>query len=785
MTLRHHPTRLRAALAGMTFVLIALAAWTVAAAQPTGAAAPAGSPQSPASSGPKVLPTITVEPLPSGAVVTQVLAGMVNPTAMVFDASGRLFYTEKTTGKVRLFENGVLQSAAVYTFVVSSSGERGLLGITLDPDFSNNHLVYVYYTSTELGSCTSGVENRVARFVETNGVGANPETIFTSCQTAGNHVGGNIHFGPDNKLYITIGENATPANSQNPGDKRGKIHRVNPDGTTPFDNPTITSTQQISSVFALGLRNSFDFDFDPLTALNPWPRIFASENGPSCDDEMNRIEGGYNYGWRPNYPCDDAVGPDPAYNTIPPMWFLPSGQCCQAPTGAHVYRGWAVPEWTNDLFMCTYNNGALRHFYLDATRTQATTVATVQGVTCGMDIETGPDGAFYYIQGGGYTPGTLFKITVPAAVTPTPTSTQPTATNTPVLPTATSTNTAQPVTPSVTATGTHVMPSPTSTQPGGTTTTPTTPPTATPTNTAVTFQDVPPDNTFYPYVSCLARIGIVQGYPCGGAGEPCGPTGNPYFRPNAYVTRGQIGKIVAESAFFDQQIPPTQQTFEDVPYGSTFWLYVERLAETNLIGGYACGGPNEPCGPTSLPYFRPHAGATRGQLTKIVSNAAGFNDTIPPTQQTFTDVPPNSTFWEYVERLLLNRPGVMGGYPCGAPTEPCDPQSRPYFRPNNPLTRGQTSKIVANTFFPDCIVPVVVKIQDFAYWPDDLTVSAGTTVRFINRDLDGHTATEDGNTWDTGMLARHQFTDIVMTTVADYGYFCIPHPFMRGMIHVR
>jgi hypothetical protein len=66
-------------------------------------------------------------------------------------------------------------------------------------------------------------------------------------------------------------------------------------------------------------------------------------------------------------------------------------------------------------------------------------------------------------------------------------------------------------------------------------------------------------------------------------------------------------------------------------------------------------------------------------------------------------VPPSSTFWVYVERLMLNRPGVMNGYACGqVPTEPCDGQNRPYFRPGNPLTRGQTSKIVANTFFPGC-----------------------------------------------------------------------------------
>ena len=102
--------------------------------------------------------------------------------------------------------------------------------------------------------------------------------------------------------------------------------------------------------------------------------------------------------------------------------------------------------------------------------------------------------------------------------------------------------------------------------------------------------------------------------------------------------------------------------------------------------------------------FRPDNPATRGQPAKIVSNAAGFTDIIPPGQYTFADVPEGSAFYLSVERLLLNRPGVMGGYPCGGPAEPCDEQDSAYFRPNNSLTRGQTAKIVANIFFPGCVV---------------------------------------------------------------------------------
>jgi hypothetical protein len=236
------------------------------------------------------------------------------------------------------------------------------------------------------------------------------------------------------------------------------------------------------------------------------------------------------------------------------------------------------------------------------------------------------------------------------------------------------------------------------------TNTPSNTPTATPTHCAIEFADVLPGNTFYPYIKCLACRNIINGYPCGGTGEPCNANSDPYFRPSNNVTRGQLSKIVSQSAGFSD--PVSGQTFEDVLPGTTFYVYVERLAGRGVMGGYPCGMlPSETCvGPANRPYFRPSNSASRGQLTKIVSNAAGFNDPAPATF-TFTDVPPGSTFHIYVERLLINRPGAMEGYPCGSSGEPCDDQSRPYFRPNATLSRGQASKIVANTFFPNCDTP--------------------------------------------------------------------------------
>jgi tartrate-resistant acid phosphatase type 5 len=222
--------------------------------------------------------------------------------------------------------------------------------------------------------------------------------------------------------------------------------------------------------------------------------------------------------------------------------------------------------------------------------------------------------------------------------------------------------------------------------------------TATPTATVCTlaFEDVPPGSTFYEFVRCLACEGIVAGYPCGNP-EPCVPPGNgPYFRPGNSVTRGQIAKIVSNSGGFSD--PAWGQTFEDVPPGSTFYTFTERLATRGIMQGYACGNP-EPCvAPLNRHYFRPGNGATRGQLAKIAARAAGFQE--PVTGQTFEDVPPSSTFYEEIERLVAR--GVMQGYACSNP-EPCvPPLNRHYFRPGNGVTRGQSAKIVGNTFFAGC-----------------------------------------------------------------------------------
>jgi N-acetylneuraminic acid mutarotase len=266
-----------------------------------------------------------------------------------------------------------------------------------------------------------------------------------------------------------------------------------------------------------------------------------------------------------------------------------------------------------------------------------------------------------WLAGGGCpTPGVTISPTRTSTITPTRTSTG-TVTPLPTF-TPTRTNTATPI--------------PTSTATNTATSTPRVP-TATPTALVcpMPFTDVDEFNPFYIYIRCLYCRGIIGGYADG------------TFRPYNPTTRGQMAKIVSNAAGFSDPIPSNRQTFSDVPPGHTFWVYIERLAWRGIVGGYADGT------------FRPDNWVTRGQMTKFASNAAGFDEEVPPGTQTYTDVPPTHTFWVYIERLSGR--GIISGYECGRPPAgPCDPQRRPWYRPELDITRGQTSKIVANTFFP-------------------------------------------------------------------------------------
>lgn len=273
------------------------------------------------------------------------------------------------------------------------------------------------------------------------------------------------------------------------------------------------------------------------------------------------------------------------------------------------------------------------------------------------------------------TPGTTATATTAATTTPTHTATTASSATTTAASTSTVGTTA---TANASATSTSTAIPPTATQQA----------TATATACPIQYTDVPEGSTFYSYVRCLACRNIVGGYT---TNPPC-TTGVPCFLPGAGVTRGQMAKFVSNAAGYDDVIPPSQQTFTDVPSGSTFWEFIERAYLHKVITGYNTAPPCT----TGVPCFLPGAGVTRGQTSKFVSIAAGYDDVIPPSQQTFTDVAPDSTFWVFVERVYLHN--VVGGY---TSSPPCT-TGVPCFLPGAGVTRGQISKFISNAFFPAC-----------------------------------------------------------------------------------
>ena len=280
---------------------------------------------------------------PSGEFdLEPVITGLDFPVSMAFAPDGRLFYNEFGTGNIRVVDpSWTLLPQPFYTLPVLTGGEKGLLGIALDPDFPSNGFVYAYHTTS------TPDRNRVVRLTAAGDTGTNETVIIDNLPAADNHNGGNIHFGPDGKLYVTIGDTEQPALSQDPSSLAGKILRYNKDGTIPADNPTPGSP-----VYSLGLRNSFDFTFHRHTG-----DLWATENGPATDDELNLIVAEGNYGW----PTVTGIAGDPLF-VDPLAAFTPT----IAPTGIVSVSASSTygTAYHDNLLFTDFNEGQVRRVVL-------------------------------------------------------------------------------------------------------------------------------------------------------------------------------------------------------------------------------------------------------------------------------------------------------------------------------------------------------------------------------------------------------------------------------------
>lgn len=312
--------------------------------------------------------------------VEEVVSGLEVPWGVAFLPNGDLLVTERP-GRLRLVEDGELRTSPVANVPATATGEGGLLGIALHPDFEENRLFYLYYTTSKNGAAINRVERW--RLSEDNRRASSDQVILDDIPAAGFHNGGRLRFGPDDMLYIGTGDAGMPNSAQDTSSLAGKLLRLTPDGEVPEDNPFPDNL-----AFLTGIRNTQGFD---------WPddsTIWLTDHGPSGEmgrrghDEVNVARAGDNLGWPTIYGCEaqgDMITPSLTWQQAVP------------PGGAAVYTGEAIPEWQGGLIVGTLGSRHLHRvaFEEGSREVQRHEVYFEEELGRLRDVIMGPDGELY------------------------------------------------------------------------------------------------------------------------------------------------------------------------------------------------------------------------------------------------------------------------------------------------------------------------------------------------------------------------------------------------------
>ena len=278
---------------------------------------------------------------------------VVQVVSMAFAPDGRLFFTEKDTGDVRVMKDDKVLPEPFVRIPVRVTGHGGLLGIALDPDFAINHYVYVCYVSYD--DKTKKIFDKVVRFTEVNNKATAEQIIirYIPGSSDGLHVGGALTFGPDKKLYVSTGFGSTLDLKQNKTNLLGKVLRINGDGTIPSDNPF-----PHSPVYTLGHRNIYGI------ALDDKGVGIVTENGGAHYDEINVLNKGGNYGFPTTQGTISAPTGDNSSNLKPVRFYYQT----TAPAQAVYYDDDKFPSLKGKYLVAMYNTGSLHAISLDGTK---------------------------------------------------------------------------------------------------------------------------------------------------------------------------------------------------------------------------------------------------------------------------------------------------------------------------------------------------------------------------------------------------------------------------------
>jgi glucose/arabinose dehydrogenase len=307
--------------------------------------------------------------------------------SMAFSSDGRLFFTEKNLGEVKILKaDKILPEPFVKISDLYVAQHQGLLGITLDPNFDTNHFVYIYYTSNASKSGTSF--NKVVRFTELDNKAVQEKVLLDNIPASpeGEFAGGALQFGLDDKLYISIGHANSAELPQNMSSLVGKVLRINRDGTVPSDNPFPNS-----SIYTLGHRNIFGIAFDKKSGLG-----IVTENGDAHYDEINILEKGGNYG----FAMSQVPTKSPLRDNISSVKPVRAYWETIAPTQAIFYDANKFVKLKDKLLFGSYNQGFIYALGLNRTGSVTDELAIQFPYDDNVDsIVQSPSGDIYF---GGY-----------------------------------------------------------------------------------------------------------------------------------------------------------------------------------------------------------------------------------------------------------------------------------------------------------------------------------------------------------------------------------------------